>query len=336
MRLRAKLQRDLLFFKIAQAVEKIGRSCFIKFTPESVAFGAIHSLGDGDPATGGGSIQCWSLFHEYRIESNSNNEIYLEMKVEDLLLAMRSSNNASVIVMRISGRSADAYLTFNITSEDHLGNSRTITQNVPIVKILTADGASNTAVFDEPMIPTPEVHIMLPQLERLRHVAASYKNLADYVVISANLAGEMVFTTSGGVQQLHQSSQFGSDRRREGGRNGGGSDDDDNDTRIMISARYGMAEKAHVETKFTKLHNPDIKDDDHEHPHMDRLRARPKEYASVLVRVLDMQKVLQSHYVNPSNVICSIVPNHSILFYVYLKDDTQDATLTYFIPESAL
>lgn len=62
-----------------------------------------------------------SLFHEYKVESNANDEIYLEMKVEDLLLAMRSSNNASAVVMRMTGRSADAFLTFTITTEVNSG-----------------------------------------------------------------------------------------------------------------------------------------------------------------------------------------------------------------------
>ncbi|KAG0197095.1 hypothetical protein BGX28_009412 [Mortierella sp. GBA30] len=292
MRLRARIQRNLLFF--TQAVEKIGRSCFIKFTPEFVSFGAINGIGDNDPSTGG-AVQCWSrlqkesLFYEYKIESNANNEIYLEMKVEDLLLAMRSSSNASTVVMRMTGRSADAYLTFTITTEDHLGNSRPITQNVPIVKIMTADGANNTAVFTEPMIPTPEVHIMLPQLERLRHIAASYKNLSDYVVISANLAGEMILTTSDGIIQFNQ------------GRLDPGLE--------LVTARYGVAEKAHVETRFTGLHNPllsmSAESEEDEHPHRERLRNRPNEFASVMIRVSDLQKVLQSHYIKPQNVICS-------------------------------
>ncbi|KAF9360558.1 hypothetical protein BGX26_008839 [Mortierella sp. AD094] len=320
----------LYYLENAQAVEKIGRSCFIKFTPEYVSFGAIHSPGDNDQTTGGGSIQCWSrlpkasLFLEYRVESKFEDEIYIEMKVEDLLLAMRTCSNASVIVMRMTGRSVDAYLSFNITSEDHLGNSRAIIQNVPIIKVLTADGASNATVFEEPMIPTPEVHIMLPHLERLRHVMASYKNLADYVVISANLSGEMVFTTSDGVQH-----QFNGAFHNN---NAGG----DEKMEDIAPIRYGMAEKAHVETRFTNLHNPDMKDDDEgDYPHEERLRDRPKEFASVLVKVLDLQKVLQSHYVKPSNVICSIVPNHCILFYVYMKKEAQEATLTYFIPEIA-
>ncbi|KAF9283241.1 hypothetical protein BGZ68_005480, partial [Mortierella alpina] len=307
---------------LAQAVEKIGRSCFIKFTPEFVSFGAMSGIGDSDPSSGGGAVQCWSrlkkesLFHEYKVESNANDEIYLEMKVEDLLLAMRSSNNASAVVMRMTGRSADAFLTFTITTEDHLGNSRPITQNVPIVKIMTADGANNTAVFTEPMIPTPEVHIMLPQLERLRHIAASYKNISDYIVISANLDGEMVFTTCDGS---HIFNHTPGDANTE-----------------SITAKYGTAEKAHVETRFVNLHNPLLKlSEEEEHPHRERLRDRPKEFASVMIRVSDLQKVLQSHYIKPQNVICSILHDHSVLFYVYLKD-TNESTLTYFIPESAV
>ncbi|KAF9902766.1 hypothetical protein BX616_001816 [Lobosporangium transversale] len=334
MKLRATLQRDLLFFKIAQAVEKIGRSCFIKFTSDYVAFGAIHSLTDNDSTGGGGLIQCWS------IESNANNEIYLEMKAEDLLLAMRSSNNATAIVMRMSGRSTDAYLTFSITSEDHHGNSRAITQNVPIINILSMNQVINTPVFNEPMVPAPEVHIMLPQLDRLRHVTASYKNLADHMVISANLQGEMVFTTSDGVQQFYHNSYYKSGRPERGQDQRSGSDLENNDEggaeEEPVTTRYGMAEKAHVETRFTNLHNPTMLVGDDDHPQLDRQRIRPKEFASVLVRVADMQKVLQSHYVKPSNVICSIVPNHSILFYVYIKDDTQNTTLTYFIPENSL
>ncbi|KAF9435304.1 hypothetical protein BGZ76_006538 [Entomortierella beljakovae] len=266
MRLRAKLNRDHLFFKNAQAVEKIGKSCFIKFTPDYVAFGAIHSPGDNNKSSGGGAIQCWSRL-----------------------------------------------------SKDHIGNSRVITQNVPIVKILTVDGDSNSTIFEEPMIPAPDVHIMLPDLERLRHVLASYKNLAEYVVISANLNGEMVLTTSDGI--VNQFENMAVD-------NGG--------TNQIVSARYATAEKAHVETRFTNLYNPplaDGDDDEEDHERAERIRSRPEEFVSAMVKVLDFQKVLQSQYIKPANVICTMIPNHSMLFYVYLKEVANEATLTYLIPE---
>lgn len=148
---------------------------------------------------------------------------------------------------------------------------------------MSVDGASDEPLIEEPMIPDPEVHIMLPQLERLKHLATSYKSIAEYVVISANLAGEMILTASDGTQQLNH------DDMEEG----------------PISVRYRMADKAHVETRFTNLHNPGVRDDEGGHAHLVRQRTRPKDFASVMVRVVDLQKVLQSQYVQPLNVICS-------------------------------
>ncbi|KAG0029158.1 hypothetical protein BGZ81_002941 [Podila clonocystis] len=309
MRLRAKLNRNLLFFKIAQAVEKIGKSVYIKFSPGFVAFGAIHSLGDSDQG-GGGAIQCWSrvpidsVFIEYKVESTADNEIYVEMKTEDITLASKSSANASAIVMRMTGKSSEANMTFVITNEDHLGNSREITQNVPIIKILSAEGASNTSAFDEPMMPTPEVHIMLPPLEQLKHVTASYKSAADFIVISANLRGVMTFTTSDGIHQFNSGFPANSVN--------------DEDEENLVATRYGIAEKAELETRFSGLFNPSLSDqtladenaeggenEQEEHPHLERLRNRPQEMASVLVRGTDLQKVLQSSCIKPMNVVCS-------------------------------
>ncbi|KAG0051800.1 hypothetical protein BGZ83_003276 [Gryganskiella cystojenkinii] len=302
MRLRATIHRNLLFFKLAQSVEKIGKSCFIKFTPEYVCFGAIHSIGDNDPVNGGGAIQCWSrvdqgqLFLDYKVESNSDNEIYLEMKVEDLLLALRSSNNATAVTMRMTGKSADAYLSFSITADDHMHNSRVITQEVPIVKIMSRDGAKNTTAFDEPMVPPPDVHIMLPPLDRLRHITSSYRTIADYVVVSVNLSGEILLSTSDGVQQFSHYQQGAQ-------------------LNHPIDARYGIATKAQIETRFSGLVNPSLtleqqhEDDDDpesgESPYSKRARERPREYVSAMVRIVDLQKVLQSHYVKPQSVICS-------------------------------
>ncbi|KAF9199947.1 hypothetical protein BGZ59_003609 [Podila verticillata] len=343
MRLRAKLNRNLLFFKIAQAVEKIGKSVYIKFAPEFVSFGAIHSLGDSDQADGGGAIQCWSrvpiesVFIEYKVESTADNEIYVEMKTEDISLANKSSTNASAIVMRMTGKSSEANMTFVITCDDHMGNSHEITQNVPIIKILSTEGASNTSAFDEPMMPTPEVHIMLPPLEQLKHITNSYKTAADYIVISANLQGVMMLTTSDG---MHQFNGF------PGTNNNNNNDDMEQDEENMVGVKYSIAEKAELETRFSGLFNPSLSDqtladendgeegakEQEEHPYLERLRNRPHEFVSVLVKGADLQKVLQSHCVRPMNVVCSLIPNHSILFYVYLNQ-MEDSTLTYFIPE---
>lgn len=190
-----------------------------------------------------------------------------------------------------------------------------ISQDVPIVKIMTRDGAKNTTAFDEPMVPPPEVHIMLPPLDRLRHITASYKNIADYIVLSANLSGEMLLSTTDGVQQFsHYQQELGNN---------------------AIDARYGVAAKAQIETRFSGLVNPSLtvsterneedggSDQEHEqegNSYRQRLRDRPKDYASVMVRIVDLQKVLQSHYVKPQSVICSTLRCMSFcpFYFVFL------------------
>jgi len=157
---------------------------------------------------------------------------------------------------------------------------------------MSRDGAMNTTAFDEPMVPPPEVHIMLPPLDRLRHITASYKNIADYIVLSSNLSGEMLLSTTDGIRSFSHYQQ-GLDSH-------------------AIDARYGIAAKAQIETKFSGLINPQLTsveekydDIDGESPHNQRLRERPRDFASVMVKIVDLQKVLQSHYVKPQSVICS-------------------------------
>ncbi|KAG0206369.1 hypothetical protein BGX33_007454 [Mortierella sp. NVP41] len=348
MRLKATIQRNLLFFKLAQAVEKVGKSLFIKFSKDYVAFGANHGVGD-DPNERGGNIQCWSrlpvgvLFYDYVIHSNSNDEINIELRAEDLLLAMRTSGSASNVKMRMTGRTSDPYLTFVATTEDHLGNPRPITQDIPILKILTLSGAEDTHAFDEPGIDDPDVYIMPPQLDRLKNMLASYKGLSDYVVISANLLGDMVFTTSNGdilddreVPSLTPPPATGSSFGGGGGREQSASD--------QIMTRYGYAEKAHVETRFSNLFHPPLAVEpmknrdgtftsERDERKANRKLNHPGKFDSVLIRVSDLQRVLQSHAVRPQNVICSLLDNQSILFMVYMRD-TDNATLIYFIPQA--
>ncbi|KAF9920007.1 hypothetical protein FBU30_010273 [Linnemannia zychae] len=349
MRLKATIQRNLLFFKLAQAVEKIGKSLYIKFSKEYVAFGANNGVSE-DPSEGGGGLQCWSrlpanvLFYGYQIHSNSNDEINIELRAEDLLLAMKSANNSSSITMRMTGRTADPYLTFVVTTEDHMGNARPITLDIPILRILSTSGAEDTHAFDEPGINDPDVYIMPPQLDRLRNMLSSYKALCDYVVISANLTGDMIFTTSNGdilddrdvpsltppTQQL--SKQHRRDRESE------------QSASEQIMRRYGLAERAHVETRFSNLFNPPLaeapqrNEDGTYNSKRDRLKADrtknyPAKFDSVMIRVSDLQRVLQSQNVRPQNVICSLLDNQSILFMVYMRD-TDNATLVYFIPQA--
>lgn len=198
-----------------------------------------------------------------------------------------------------------------------MGNARPITLDIPILKILTTSGAEDTHAFDEPGIDDPDVYIMPPQLDRLRNMLTSYKGLCDYVVISANLQGDMVFTTSNGdvlddrdVPSLTPPQTRAS---TSGSRRGGANEPSATE---QIMRRYGEAEKAQVETRFSNLFNPPLAEPPQRNANgtynsrRDELKAdrtinRPGKFDSVMIRVSDLQRVLQSQNVRPQNVICS-------------------------------
>ncbi|KAF9162827.1 hypothetical protein DFQ26_003203 [Actinomortierella ambigua] len=322
MRLRARLHRDFVFFKLVQAMEKIGKTCFIKFTPSIVAFGAASGMLDEDG--GGGSEH---VFREYRIESVTNNEIYVEMRVDELTHVLRSCALATDVGMKMTGRASAASLSFTIKTGE--GSSRIITHDVPILRVMSREGADHTKAFEEPTIPDPDVHIMLPPLDILRNVTSTYKSLANYVILSVNLMGEMtLITTDGTMTILGEEDVTNGTQGRPAG--------------LQPTIR-NMTAKAQVETVFKNLLNPVIADDPIEdldnpeasvHPQNERRLNRPHEFARAMIRIGDLQKVLQSHYIKPHRVICCLIPNQAVVFYVYLQD-VEDAALTYYIPVAA-
>ncbi|KAF9974473.1 hypothetical protein BGZ73_002097 [Actinomortierella ambigua] len=343
MRLRARLHRDFVFFKLVQAMEKIGKTCFIKFTPSIVAFGAASGMLDTNEEGGGGSVQCWArinrehIFREYRIESVINNEIYVEMRVDELTHVLRSCALATDATMKMTGRSSAASLSFTIKTGE--GSSRIITHDVPILRVMSREGAEHTKAFEEPMIPDPDVHIMLPPLDILRNVTSTYKSLANYVILSANLMGEMTLITTDGAMAILEDESMDTGHAQS---TMPGSGTQRRPTGTQPTMR-NMTAKAQVETVFKNLLNPVLVDDPIEdldnpeanvHPQNERRLNRPHEFARAMIRIGDLQKVLQSHYIKPHRVICCLIPNQAVLFYVYLQD-VEDAALTYYIPVAA-
>jgi hypothetical protein len=61
-----------------------------------------------------------------------------------------------------------------------------ILQDVPVNML----SPSQIASFVEPLLPDPEVYIMMPPLKLLRNVVDRMKNIDDYLTIQANMAGE--------------------------------------------------------------------------------------------------------------------------------------------------
>ncbi|TFK32501.1 checkpoint protein Hus1/Mec3 [Crucibulum laeve] len=305
MRFRASVENVPTFFRIIQAIEKLQKKCIIKFTEEN-----MHIICNSDANEGG--IQVWSqirvksIFTNYRIQSNANNEITLALSSEALLAALRSASASSSatspfetedIVMKLAKKNEQAVLSFEISGQNKLGRNVRLAHDVRIEVMKPGD----TAKLAEPLCPEPDLHILLPPLQKLRTIVDRLRPMSDILAIRAN-----------------------------------------NNGRLQLSIN---TEGVKVDTEWTGCTNPksaftihpvvfllimcsaqDDSTDEKEEP------PDPNHFFSVFVSVRSFLKFLNSHVVSTTTIAC-ICQSHCMILYVYIGD-VADAggVLTFYIP----
>lgn len=112
-------------------------------------------------------IKIDSIFNNYRIQSNSNNEITVNLTCEALMGALRSvstssgtSNSASgssyetdEVIIKLAKKNDQAVLNFEITGTTRVGRKVRIGHDVKIEVMKPAD----VVKLSEPMCPEPDV-----------------------------------------------------------------------------------------------------------------------------------------------------------------------------------
>lgn len=110
-------------------------------------------------------IKVESLFENYRIQSNANNEITMALSSEALLGALRSATasssasssfDAEEVVMKLAKKNDQALLSFEISGQSRVGNRLRVAHDVRIEVMKPADVAKMT----EPLCPTPDVRFL--------------------------------------------------------------------------------------------------------------------------------------------------------------------------------
>jgi HUS1 checkpoint protein len=173
-----------LFINLVKAIEKIGEEkCLMLLTPKKIQFIIQSDITDG--------FQVWaacnvaSIFEEYIIESQNGNEISFHINLDNLLKGLQSGTGAQEVYMKLTKKGGTAYLSFAILMNPV--KSITITQEIP-VQILTPVQLQE---YTEPVLPDPEVYIMMPPLKSLKNVVERMKNIDNYLILQANMAGEL-------------------------------------------------------------------------------------------------------------------------------------------------
>ncbi|GAA6035583.1 hypothetical protein JCM8097_004913 [Rhodosporidiobolus ruineniae] len=197
MRFRAELSNPTQFTRLITSLAPLSKIATLKLSGD-----AVHLICMGDGARGG--VQVWSqiavasIFNldSFRLESNHQNEIYLEVSTDSLARALKSCAGATTVTIKLAkkggsgpngtGKGAYPVLSLAIESSSRLGKRLEITQDVAV----KVKKAADIELLKEPMCPQPDVILLLPPLQLLRTVGERLKTVSPYITLSANNRGE--------------------------------------------------------------------------------------------------------------------------------------------------
>ncbi|KAL5485879.1 HUS1 [Sanghuangporus weigelae] len=298
MRFRANIEHVQTFQRIIQAIEKLQKRCIVRFTETEMHVICNEETEDG--------VQD-SLFSDYRIQSNANNEISLSLSPEALSQALRSAASSSDVVMKLAKKHAHAVLTFEIIlalgsgglsgfgstgmggGGGGGGGSRkaSVAHDVLIDMLKPADMRR----LKEPLCPEPDIHILLPPLQKLRTIVERMRSMADVLCVQANHRGGL---------------------------------------RLSVES-----DQVRVQTQWSKCIIPNLGSD---RSHTDDPDPDPEpekdanQWFSVHLSIRAFLKFLSSHVVSTTTIAC-ICEDHCMILYVYIGE-VQDAggVLTFWIP----
>jgi len=112
---------------------------------------------------------------------------------EALLLALRSAWNPSSLestpetVMKLAKKNDQAVLSFDISGSMSSGRLVRVGHDVRIEVMKPSD----VKRLSEPMCPEPDVHILLPPLQKLRTIVERLRPLSDVIAVRCNNNGKL-------------------------------------------------------------------------------------------------------------------------------------------------
>ncbi|KAM4606681.1 checkpoint protein HUS1 [Polymixia lowei] len=175
------------FTRVVTTISKVTKTCVLRLTPDQLFF-----VLSGKVANGGVSMWCElsqaNFFDEYQLDgvSAEANEICLEVTPENLSRALKTAQNAKAIKVKLTKKHCPC-LTIAAELPTLSSTSRVVTHDIPVDVIprrLWHD-------FKEPSMPDFDVSIYLPPLKTLKNVVDRMKNLSNFLVMEANMSGEM-------------------------------------------------------------------------------------------------------------------------------------------------
>lgn len=182
MRFKTRLRTDRVnqLVRICQVLERVDRTCVLHLCGSHDEFVRLVLYADATA-----SLACFTAlrkndwFESYRIESQNENQIGLELDMNNLMRALRSASAADHIVVKLTKKGVPV-LTFEISTP--LGP---ILQDIPVVVL----SAVRLAEFQEPH--HEQTHgLALPPLAKLHNMVDRMKALSQTLYLDAQLRSQ--------------------------------------------------------------------------------------------------------------------------------------------------
>ncbi|KAG8864791.1 hypothetical protein FRB96_003377 [Tulasnella sp. 330] len=218
MRLKATIENVITFSRIVQSIEKQSKACVMRFSPTTLQIicageseGGVQADKsrkqpedcDGTQHAPNAVDRKETLFKDFIIQSNSENEITCELQTEALLSALKSASASPDITMKLAKRDNVAVFCFEMQVQSRQGKKMDITHDVR-VKIMKL---SEVLALKEPLCPEPDIHIILPPLAKIRTVVERMAKLSPIIGFSAQADGNLkveIATDSVAVETIWQ------------------------------------------------------------------------------------------------------------------------------------
>eukprot|EP01006_Ploeotia_vitrea_P058465 TRINITY_DN69484_c0_g1_i1.p1 TRINITY_DN69484_c0_g1~~TRINITY_DN69484_c0_g1_i1.p1 ORF type:complete len:281 (+),score=15.44 TRINITY_DN69484_c0_g1_i1:43-885(+) len=193
MRFRANIHNPKALGLLCQTIQKVNKQCTLKLDKTRTRFICQTDLVDGSQVWA--SVKTGTMFSQFRIESQTEDQIYLSVDLPNFARAVRSGEQATDMIIRLSKKGSQPMLsiTMSVQSGGGTGGDRPrheITQEVP-VRVLTANEIAN---LNLPACDQPKVEIYLPQLKEMRNVVEGMRVFSPHVSLVADMAGSLTLT----------------------------------------------------------------------------------------------------------------------------------------------
>ncbi|KAL6609117.1 Hus1-like protein-domain-containing protein, partial [Neocallimastix sp. 'constans'] len=112
MRMKAKVIDTILLTKMLQSVEKLSKTCIMKFTEDKIYI--IIAKIELTELQVWGQVASNLLLEEFTIESANNNEIWIEVRTDHVIRVLKSAQTSIDIHCKLSKKKELSSLSFNI------------------------------------------------------------------------------------------------------------------------------------------------------------------------------------------------------------------------------